>query len=106
MRQDYSEFAARNAEILSIGPDSQTDFREFWENKKMPFVGLADPHHVVADLYGQEVSLLRLGRMPALFVIDSAGQVRYRHFASSMSDIPENTGLLKVLDQLNEESGR
>jgi len=53
-------------------------------------VGLADPTHTVAKRYGQEVKLLKWGRMPALMVIDKAGQVTYKHYGGSMSDIPPN----------------
>ncbi len=39
--------------------------------------------------------------MPALFVIDKTGQVRYQHYGNSMSDIPENKSILNLLDALN-----
>ena len=60
-----------------------------------------DPRHEVAKLYGQQVKLLKLGRLPALLVIDKNGQVRYSHYGSSMSDIPANTDILTIIDQLN-----
>lgn len=67
----------------------------------MPFVGLPDPEHEIARLYGQEVNWLKLGRMPALLVIDKTGHIRYRHYAGNMGDIPGNAEVLAVLDQLN-----
>jgi peroxiredoxin len=67
----------------------------------MPFVGLADPDHVVAGLYGQEVSLLKLGRVPALVVVDRAGRIRLSHYAANMADIPSNRRVLDLLDRLN-----
>lgn len=70
----------------------------------MPFVGLSDPKHQVADLYGQEVSLLKLGRMPAIMIIDKAGRIRYQHYGDSMSDIPPNGELLSVLEELDPEA--
>ena len=39
----------------------------------MPFTGIPDPKHKIADLYGQEVSITKLGRMPAQMVIDKQG---------------------------------
>ncbi len=103
MCQDYPEFAARGAEVVAVGPDSRDAFREYWNKEGLPFVGLADPDHAVAGLYRQEVSLLKLGRMPALLVVDRAGQVRYQHYASSMSDIPSNAEVLAELDRLGED---
>jgi len=57
----------------------------------------------VADRYYQEVNLFKLGRMPALFVIDGQGLVRYSHYGDSMSDIPANQDVLAVIDQIMQE---
>jgi peroxiredoxin Q/BCP len=103
LRQDHGQFTARDAEILTICPEDMDEVRAYWQRERLPFVGLADPGHEVADRYGQEVNLLKLGRMPALVVIDRAGKVRYEHHAAWMSDIPDNQTVLDVLDQLNAE---
>jgi peroxiredoxin len=101
LRQDYQEFVGRDAEVVVVGPDSEEAFRDYWRRESLPFVGLADPAHAVAQRYGQEVNLLKLGRLPALMVIDKAGQVRYTHYGGSMSDIPPSGEILAVLDRLN-----
>jgi len=101
LRRDYEQFVARDAEVVVIGPEDQQAFREYWQKESLPFVGLADPTHVVADRYGQEVSFLKLGRMPALMVIDKEGKVRFQHHAGAMFDIPPNRQVLAVLDGLN-----
>ena len=101
LRHGYQEFQARDAEVVVVGPDSEAAFKEYWARQDMPFVGLADPTHRVAQQYGQEVKLLQFGRMPAMMVIDKAGQVRYKHYGSSMSDIPPNREILGILDDLN-----
>ena len=75
--------------------------REYWEKENLPFVGLADPEHNVAQEYGQEVKLLRMGRMPALVVVGKDGQVHYQHYGDSMRDIAPNEEVLAVLDNLN-----
>jgi peroxiredoxin len=105
LRQDYQEFVDRGAEIVVVGPDDERAFKEYWRKEDLPFVGLADPNHTVADRYGQEVKLLRLGRMPALMVIDKAGKVRYKHYGSSMADILSTSEILALLDELNAEEG-
>ena len=66
----------------------------------MPFIGLPDLRSRVAAQYEQEVNLFKLGRMPALFVIDLEGQIRYAHYGDSMKDIPPNTEIFSVLDEL------
>jgi len=67
----------------------------------MPMIGLADPGSKIADIYQQEVNLLKLGRMPAVIVIDLKGIIRFIHYGNSMSDIPENKTVLAVLDEIN-----
>ena len=64
----------------------------------MPFTGLPDPGHRVMDLYGQEVKLLKLGRLPAQMLIDKSGILRFVHYGSSMADIPGISEIEKVLN--------
>ena len=104
LRDDYSKFANRNAEILAIGPDGLNAFRTYWGEQKLPFIGMPDPGHAVARRYKQEVNIFKLGRMPLVTVIDANGLIRYAHYGSSMSDIPQNEILLDVIDQLNASS--
>lgn len=103
MREQYDEFTARDAEILVIGPEGPRRFKQVWEKQGYPFVGFSDYRHTVADLYGQEVNLAKLGRMPAMLIIDKQGVIRFTHFADAMFDIPKNADVLRLLDRLNEE---
>lgn len=103
MRQQYDEFVKRDAEIIVVGPDRASVFKLYWAREKLPFVGLSDPKHTVAERYGQEVKLLKLGRMPALMIVDKKGRVRFTHYAQNMRDYPEMEGLYAVLDKLQGE---
>jgi peroxiredoxin Q/BCP len=103
LRQEYQEFLDRDAAIVVVGPDSQQAFKDYWRKENLPFFGLADPDHRVAKVYGQQVKLLKMGRMPAMMVIDRHGQVRHKHYGGSMSDIPPNAQILAILDELNQE---
>lgn len=103
LRQDYGKFQAANTSILVVGPEDARTFAEYWFRHDLPFIGLPDPGHQVLKLYGQEVSLFKLGRMPVLVVIDARGLVRYAHYGHSMRDIPPNDEVLAVLQRLNEE---
>jgi len=100
LRRDYQEFLKRDAEVIAIGPEKPEPFAEWWRSHDMPFIGLPDPDHSVSRRYGQQVKLLKLGRLPAQLVIDKRGLIRYAHYGSSMSDIPENKEILAILDQL------
>jgi peroxiredoxin Q/BCP len=103
LRQDYAEFEKRQAEIVIVGPEDRSAFVGYWDKEKLPFVGLADPDHTVANRYGQEVKLLKMGRMPATMVVDKTGEVIYTHYGDSMKDIPPNRELLAVIDERNTE---
>jgi len=103
LRQEYRKFTDRQAEVIAIGPEDAKAFADFWVSHKMPFPGIPDPQHKIARLYGQKVNLFKLGRMPALVVIDKRGRIRYGHYGESMSDIPTDDEILSLLDELNKE---
>jgi peroxiredoxin Q/BCP len=100
LRHDYDLFQQRGVEILALGPDGPNAFKRYWESEQIPFIGLPDIKSKVSDTYYQEVNLFKLGRMPAIFVIDRQGMIRYAHYGDSMKDIPPNQVILDVLDQL------
>jgi peroxiredoxin Q/BCP len=60
-----------------------------------------DEEEKVAEMLNQEVKLLKLGRMPALFILDKDNIIRYAYYSDSMKDIPENGELFKVIQNLN-----
>ncbi len=101
LRQDYAQFIARQAEIMVIGPEKPAAFADYWKKHDLPFIGLPDPQASVLKLYGQEVNLFKLGRMPAQVIVDKLGVARFAHYGHAMSDIPKNDELLSLLDQLN-----
>ncbi len=103
LRQDYQKFVKRNTEVIAVAPDDAQALRNFWHKEQIPFVGLPDQGHKVADLYNQEVNALKFGRMPALFVIDKQGIIRFKHYSSSMSDIVPDEQLLSLLNTINKE---
>ena len=101
MRQDYQLFQTRGAEIIALGPDGPHAFQRYWQENDLPFIGCPDIRSKVANQFQQEVNLFKLGRMPAIFVLDKDGKIRYSHFGDSMSDIPPNADILAVLDEIN-----
>ncbi len=103
LRQDYQKYLNRNSEILAIGPEDSKSFADWWHKNNMPFIGIADPNHEIANLYGQRVRWLKGGRLPALMVIDKDGRIRLNHYANSPGDIPSDESILALLDDLNKE---
>ena len=104
LRQDYQEFVNRQTQIIVVGPENARAFEAYWGKHALPFIGLPDPTASVLKLYGQEVNLFKLGRMPAQVIVDKSGVARFVHYGHSMSDIPENIEVFALLDELNVES--
>ncbi len=101
LRQDYPEFVARDVEVVVVGPEDARAFADYFQSKSLPFVGLPDPKSSVLKLYGQEVNLFKLGRMPAQVLVDKTGLARFVHYGHNMSDIPPNEEILGLVEQMN-----
>ena len=98
LRRDYEQFIALNTEIIVVGPEKADAFREYWAKENLPFIGLPDPEHLVLKLYGQEVKLFKLGRLPAQMLIDKDGLVRFVHYGHSMADIHANEEIISLIE--------
>jgi peroxiredoxin len=103
LRQDFGQFVERDTEVIVVGPEGATAFRQYWEKNDLPFIGLPDPSHSVLKKFGQEVKLFQLGRMPAQVIVDRQGMARYAHYGKAMMDIPENQELLALIDEINQQ---
>jgi len=106
LRQDYQKFTDKKAVVIVAGPENAESFKKYWQKESLPFIGLPDPEHTVLKTYGQEVKIFKLGRMPAQVIIDKHGMVRFVHYGHSMSDIPDNSELLSLLDEINAPDGK
>jgi peroxiredoxin len=102
LRQDYPRFQAAGTLIVVVGPEGPEAFASYWGQNELPFVGLPDPTHSVLKLYGQEIALFKLGRMPAQVLVDRAGVARFVHYGHSMSDIPSNDEILGLIAALSD----
>jgi peroxiredoxin Q/BCP len=100
LRQDYQEFVKRKTQVIVVGPEDASAFSAYWKKNKLPFIGLPDPKASVLKLYGQEVNLFKLGRMPAQVIVDKEGVARFVHYGHDMTDIPSNVELLSLLDDM------
>ena len=52
IRDSYSEFQARGAEVLGISVDDETSHQAFREKYNLPFTLLADPNSEAGKAYG------------------------------------------------------
>ena len=100
MKRDIKQFKARKAQIVVIAPHGTAKVKTYWEKESLPFIGIPDSDGTLGKLYGQEWNLIKLGRMPALFIINQKGSIAFAQYAKNMADIPENSELFKILDGL------
>lgn len=103
LRQDYEQFIERDTAVIVVGPEKAEDFAVYFTEHDLPFTGLPDPDHSVLKLYGQQVKIFKLGRMPAQVLIDKTGTVRFVHYGHSMRDIPKTLEMLDLIDTLSDE---
>jgi peroxiredoxin Q/BCP len=101
LRLDHEEFIKRFTTIIVVGPEGSKAFENYWRTNNLPFVGLPDAGASVLKLYGQEINLFKMGRMPAQVLVDKAGIARFVHYGHSMADIPENKELFALIDIIN-----
>lgn len=104
LRLGFSEFERRDTTVVVVGPEDQNAFAEFWEANDLPFVGLPDPEHRVLKLYGQEVHLFKLGRLPAQVLVDKSGIARFVHYGHDMKDIPTNEEVWSAIDSIEKDN--
>ena len=101
MQADHEAFVRLGATILVVVKDSKAAVRAYWSEHKLPYHGLADPQGAFAEHYGQQWKALKLGRMPAQFVIGCEGAtIVFAHYSKSMSDIVENKRILALMRAL------
>ena len=98
LRQNSENLADLDVEVLVVGPEKPEAFRKYWKKESLPFTGLPDPEHSVLKLYGQDVKILKLGRMPAQMLIDKSGIVQFVHYGDSMRDIPDISEVTRALN--------
>lgn len=102
MKGDIKQFTDRNTQIVVIAPHEKARVRAYWEKNNLPYIGIPDPDGTLGKLYGQEWTLIKLGRMPALFIIDQKGSIVFSQYAKTMADIPENKDLFQILDGITD----
>ena len=59
-----------------------------------------DTEKKVGKLLKQEWAITKLGRMPAMLIVNKQGIVKWAYYSDSMSDIPKNQEILEFLETL------
>ena len=100
LRHTVDTFTEHDTEVIVVGPEKASAFADYFTKNNLAFTGLPDPKHSVLKLYGQEIKLFKLGRMPAQVLIDKDGVVRFGHYGHDMTDIPTPQEMLELIETL------
>lgn len=100
LRHTIDTFTQNDTEVVVVGPEKASTFEDYFTKNDLPFIGLPDPKHSVLRLYGQEIKLFKLGRMPAQILIDKSGTVRLGHYGHDMTNIPTPQEMLELIENL------
>ena len=100
MRDDYERFQKAGAEVLAISAESAASSEAYLRAHPLPYPTLIDEDHTVFDAYDATSRLMSLGQRPALFVVDSAGVIRFGDVGAQQWNIPSNQAVLSVLEGL------
>ncbi len=106
MQKDLAQFKALSANIAVVVRDETKSVADFWAKNKLYYLGIPDNEKKLGNLYQQNWKLLKLGLMPAMFVIAQDGKIDFVHYSSSMKDIPENSTILEVLKTLKAKTSK
>lgn len=95
------EFVKFDAEIIAILTDKAKNAKKMEEKyakNKIPIY--YDTEKKVGKLLKQEWAITKLGRMPAMLIVNKQGIVKWAYYSDSMSDIPKNQEILEFLETL------
>jgi peroxiredoxin Q/BCP len=100
LRDDIDRFTEAGAQVVAIAPDTLEGVEKFVRDNEYPFSLLADTEHAVFDAYDVVSTMMSLGQRPALFVVDTDGNVRFDSIGTQQWQIPTNGNVLEVLNSL------
>ena len=101
LARDFEKFEELNTVLYPITPDKEKNAKKLetkYALNKFPIY--YDPKKTVLKMLKQEVNWKKLGRMPALLILDKEGIIQYAYYGNSMKDIPKNIILFEELEKL------
>ncbi len=97
LHRDIAKFEAKKIKIVAISPEKIKQVAKYHQKHQLSFDLVSDNQHLLGNKYGQQVILLKLGRMPAQIILNKNQAIIFKHYASSMLNIISND---KILNQV------
>jgi peroxiredoxin Q/BCP len=94
-RDNFDDFSGVEAVVLGISPQDVESHERWIEKRNLPFPLLADTDLKVVKEYGVGAPVLGVRR--SVFLIDTAGIVRYKHVAIIGATFRKSSELAKEL---------
>ena len=101
LQQEYSTVNSLNAEVLAISTDDLEGAGWAVNQQCLEFPVLYDPEATVVKQYGVFNAADEGKALPATFVIDKDGYVRWQYLGKSTTDRPSNALIFEQLRQIN-----
>ncbi|MBS7248969.1 MAG: redoxin domain-containing protein [Candidatus Freyarchaeota archaeon] len=101
MANHIDDFDQLNTALYPITVDKLENAKKLetkYAKRKYPIY--YDQEQKVTKLLKQEIILRKLGRMPALLIIDKQGTIQYAYYGDSMHDIPKTQEILETIKKL------
>ena len=93
-----SAFEDREAQILALAVQTQTEAAASVEASHAQYPILADSDHAVAELYGMYDSPAEVAggkATPAVFIINPEGEILWKYIGNAISDRPSSQLILE-----------
>lgn len=103
LRRDYVEYARMGMRILGVVGQKPTKLRKYIWGNYMPFPLLADYERAVMKVYGvyQPINLDTFNNaLPATFIIDRDGIIRFIYIGYSQIDYPPKRSIINCLRRI------
>ena len=97
LETDRSQFEQKNAQILAVAVQDQAGTQQAATETGVAYPILADPDHRMTEAYGVFNTLGDNVATPAIFIIDSSGQIAWSYIGQGVSDRPSNQTILDNL---------
>ena len=101
LRRDFDKFKELDGYLFPILAERENNAKKMEEKYTKNYAVFYDKSKKVVSMLKQEVIPKKLGRMPALLIVDKMGIIRYAYYGDDMTDIPENEVILEILREIN-----
>ena len=100
MKKDYGSISALDAEILAVSTDNMDRAEHALEYLDLGFPILFDPETEVVESYGVYNLLRDRLATPSVFIIDKAGNFRWKYIGKRYTDRPTNGQMIAQLEAI------